>query len=103
MAADVWIVVVTSGCPSTGQQRLHRDAGFHPRQVQAHAGVFACRERDVRGGLSEDVERLGAGQRFASRLAEPMQTSIIEPAGISTPSSSVSSVANRCTEVNGVS
>ena len=50
--------------------------------------------------MSNSSER---SQRRSSRFAEPMHTPTAERAGIVTPSSSVSSVVNRCTVVSGVS
>ena len=56
----------------------------------------APRERDVLARRPEDVELLGvAPSSVSSWFAEPMLTTMIDPAGIGTPSTSVSRVAVR--------
>ena len=94
LAVDVRVVVGEQfDVGQAVQQALQGDPGLHPGQMQAHAGVLAGGEGDVRQALAEDVELLRVSQRVSSRLAEPMQTSITASPGMATPSSSVSSMA----------
>ena len=84
------------------EQLREHDLGLHAGEVQPEAHVRAPREREVLARRPEDVELLGvAPSSFSSWFAEPMLTTIIEPAGIGTPSTSVSRVAVRMIASSG--
>jgi len=73
-------------------------ARWRPMQVCSPAAKEMCGRRFR--NMSNSSER---SHRRSSRLAEPMHTSITDPAGSSTPSTTVSSITYRCTVVSGVS
>ena len=85
------------GDPDAGRALEHpldRDSSFGPGQRRAGAEVDAVAEREVFAGVGPVGEELGGAVELAGvRLAAPLRSITVVPAGMSTPPTSVGTFA----------